>query len=329
MAPAAAFLTWLACFGQTGTHLLKIRAGVNARHHDQVCQILALPAVYGVMSMSALTRLYQLHVQHFVDDADANAMSHKQQEDLALSRSETCFLVADLFEAWALYHFGKLTLEVIEASIKRQGYETDLERRAEAKGMMTSHSAVEALVWAGIMIFLLVCFCEAGWSLYLLTFASDVQSNEDYDSSMSWWTAAGFVASTAAIWNVAVVEHVFHENLSGYSPLLKFITVKILVSFAYFQECVWYGLVELEATLPAATRGLVRKVPFFGDLLNLTDAQFKLFYSSLLVLECLLVATMHWVAWSAKEDWYDLTGKLDETTPLKIDTKAGSGAVKS
>ena len=47
-----------------------------------------------------------------------------------------------------LYHFGKMTLDVVEASIQRQQRSEELEQQAEAKGMLTSHSAVWAMVWA-------------------------------------------------------------------------------------------------------------------------------------------------------------------------------------
>ncbi len=33
-----------------------------------------------------------------------------------MARYETVFMVADLYEAWALYQFGLLTLEVLQAS---------------------------------------------------------------------------------------------------------------------------------------------------------------------------------------------------------------------
>lgn len=91
---------------------------------------------------------------------------------------------------------------------------------------------------ASVMMFLLVSFAETGWSnlgikgsgrhgrpfflhskfrflcfllkffhlrLYLLNFAS-VSSTDDFDSSLTVFTGAGFVASGVALWNIAVVE---------------------------------------------------------------------------------------------------------------------------
>eukprot|EP00913_Durusdinium_trenchii_P031598 g29589.t1 len=209
--PGICFVTLLMCFLQSGHHLLLVRAGKAAKHHDQVLQVIALPAVYGGMAYSSMTRLYQ-----------------------------------------TLYHFGKMMLDVVEASIHRQRQSDELDEQAEAKGMLTSHSAVWAMVWASVMMFLLVSFSETGWSLYLLNFAS-VNSMEDFDNSLSVFTGAGFIASGSALWNIAVVERTFHKNLEGYNPLLKFITVKIIVSFAYFQKGCFYILqaLTLQNTLPA------------------------------------------------------------------------------
>jgi len=312
--PGIVALACVMCFCQTGSHLLKIRTGVAAIHHDQVVQIIALPAVYSVMAFSALTRLYQFHTNTFVDDSLASAMNSHEQKNLVLSRSETCFLVADLFESWALYQFGKMTLSVLGTSISIESALPDAEKSATARGMMLSHGAVESLTWAGIIMFLLVCFFETGWSLYLLNFAS--VGVDQYKSSMTMFTAAGFVASSVAIWNVAVVEHTFYERLGTFRPILKFVTVKILVSFAYLQKGVFYALMALRATLPDVARNLVQKVPLFGDILDMDDNHFELFYSTLIIYECLIVSILHFFAWSAAEPWYDEVHQNDERTSL-------------
>jgi len=322
--PIAAVLSLAMSFMQSGSHLLKVRQGEAAQHHDQVIQILALPAVYGVMSMSALTRLYQLHTKTYLDDSAVAALTETQQEALAISKSETCFLVADMFESWALYQFGKMTLQVVESSIKRQTGLADLEKSKKAEGMMKSHSAVDSLTWAGIIMFLLNCFAEACWSLYLLTFSPEsVKTTEDYYASLSVFTGAGFVASTAAIWNVAVVEYVFHDDLHGYSPFSKFLSVKILVSFAYCQECFFGVLIVFEKTLPSVAQDIVRKVPFLGDILHMNEAEFQLFYAALLLYECLFVVILHWMAWDSGEEWYQESATMiDECTPLTASKEA-------
>lgn len=318
------FITLLMCFVQSGQHLLLVRSGVAAKHHDQVLQVIALPAVYGGMAYSSMMRLYQFHVQSYVDTPSILQLPPSQQESIAISRSETCFFVGDMFESWTLYHFGKMTLDVVEASIQRQRQSSELDQQAEARGMLTSHAAVWAMVWASVMMFLLVSFAETGWSLYLLNFAA-VNSTEEFDNSLTVFTGAGFVASGVALWNIAVVERTFHKNLEGYSPLLKFITVKILVSFAYFQKGCFYILQALQHTLPKEGQKLAKSVPFFGQIMEMDDAHFELFYSTLMVSECFLVSGLHLIAWQASEDWYEKALIIDETSrlmPEKSEDKA-------
>lgn len=313
--PGICFVTLLMCFLQSGHHLLLVRAGKAAKHHDQVLQVIALPAVYGGMAYSSMTRLYQFHVNSYVDSPSLLQLPPTKLESVAISRSETCFFVGDMFESWTLYHFGKMMLDVVEASIHRQRQSDELDEQAEAKGMLTSHSAVWAMVWASVMMFLLVSFSETGWSLYLLNFAS-VNSMEDFDNSLSVFTGAGFIASGSALWNIAVVERTFHKNLEGYNPLLKFITVKIIVSFAYFQKGCFYILQALQSTLPSEGQKLAKSVPFFGQIMGMDDAHFELFYSTLMVLECLVVCMLHLIAWQASEDWYEKAMIVDEASPL-------------
>merc|ERR1712151_791137 len=85
--------------------------GVSMLKHDRAVQIIALPAVYGTMAMSSLTQLYMLFTSTY-DENLAVTTSMEERERIYLSKCETCFWVGDLYEAWALYQFGKLTLEL-------------------------------------------------------------------------------------------------------------------------------------------------------------------------------------------------------------------------
>lgn len=289
-APWATVATLFSGAYQSLGHIAFIRRDRAALKHDRAVMIIALPAVYSVMAMGALARVFQYFVNHS-DGARGNL-------EFTLRAAETCFWVGDLYEAWALYQFGKLTLELIGDSIARQQKSDSEEDKKNAGALMVSHTAVENLAWLGILLFLIVCFLQSGWSLYLLTFA---QNRSD---SMNQFTAAGMVASAAAIWNVHVVESTFHEYLGSYNPLLKFITVKILVSFAFFQRGFFNCLEIFNETLPGMVRSITRSVPVLGDILEMPDVEFEMFYASLLSMECLVVGLMHLWAWNASEEWY-------------------------
>jgi len=303
---------------QTAQHVEKIFKNEATERHDRAVQIIALPAVYGTMCLSAMARCYQTISSGELDYGEivtgsnvtnvtaANVFAQKISdiESTVVARSDICFFVGDLFEAWALYQFGQLTLDLIRSSIGRGTSDTDPREREKAQALLHAHSAVESLAWLGVTLFLVVCILQAGWSIYLLTF-TDISSDwTSYDSQMNCFTAAGAVASCAAIWNIHIVERDFHKYLDSYAPLLKFITVKIIVSFAFFQKGIVYVLEAIDDTMPTAIQSLSSKIPIVGDILNFSDSEFLLFYSALLLYECVLITLLHWWAWSAEEEWY-------------------------
>jgi len=279
---------------QTWTHLARIRQNRATVEHDRAVQVIALPAVYGVMVLSSMVGMTQL--------LQSGEASNEKARLLALSKSEACFRVGDLYEAWVLFQFGKLTLELIMSSIKKQECSPEEETRAAAKGLLVAHQAVESLMWLGTWMFVVVCVLQSGWSFYVLNFTE--QDPESFESTNSKFTAAGMVASAAAIWNVHTVESTYYSYLEGYSPHIKFISVKILVSFAFFQRGLFYSLDAFHKTLPRLMSNLLVNMPCIGDVLLFSEVEFELFYSSLLLYEILFVAVLHLWAWGADEPWY-------------------------
>lgn len=290
--PLVSIFTYMACAFQTFQHVEMIREESAIKRHDRAVQIIMLPAVYGAMAMTSLTRMYKLVI---MPEATQNEV------EIQLMKSETCFWVGDLYESWVLYQFGKLTLELIESSIARQGFSDREEERAAARALMVAHSAVESLAWVGILSFLVVCVMQAGWSLFILCFTSKENQVESFNASMPQFTAAGFLASGAAIYNVFVVETTFHNFLEGYMPFLKFLTVKILVTFAFFQR----GFFKACAVLQNNAFPEIADIPILGEIVNFPPVKFEIFYASLLIIECFFVAVMHWWAWNVSEEWYD------------------------
>lgn len=288
------------------------------------------------MGLSSITRMYT----YLGSEPSPYAAQNEDVLHRSLSRSETCFWVGDLYEAWALYQFGKLTLEVIQSNIVHQArfgdpkavtYEDIQNSKAAARGLHGTHSAVESLVWLGILSFLLVCVAEAGWSLWLLTFETSMTAKA-FDENMSQFTIAGFLASGAAIYNVFVVEESYHLYLESYYPRLKFITVKILVTFAFVQKGIFRGLVSMGAWMPQNVKTWVDKIPLLGQIINLPSAQFELFYASLIITECFVVCVAHYWAWNADEEWYDTREAMqdeesNDLMPLEADKKT-YGAVR-
>lgn len=294
-------LTWW----QSREHIHKIWRRESELQHDRALQIIALPAVYALMAMSSLSQLYKLAATE-VPGVDAGEL-HRQRE-ISYSRYETVFMVADLYEAWALYQFGLLTLEVLQATLAvrwSSGLGRTRDREDEVR---LSYLAVSQLMWVGTAMFVVVCVIQAGWSLWQWNFGSASEDWEGYSRDLRQFRLAGLLASGAAIYNVHVVESAYAEIMGVYSPFVKFISVKMLVFFSFWQ------------------RGALMIAQDIG-ILQLSDLQTKLLDSTLLVFECLLSALLHRWAWNAEEPWYTtlaapVAGKAgakdadDETQPL-------------
>mmetsp|Transcript_13030 Transcript_13030/g.30443 ORF Transcript_13030/g.30443 Transcript_13030/m.30443 type:complete len:503 (-) Transcript_13030:113-1621(-) len=305
-APIFFMMTFALCIMQSRHHLKEIMQGRAIVQHERALNIIALPAVYSVMCFSALARLYTL----VTDEVEA-AQEGTLQEDfdimtsLAFARYETCLHIGDLYEAWALYQFGKLTCDLLEADfLKDAGSDTHSPSAAEAV------SAVSSVMWVGSWLFIAVCFAQAGWTLFMWLFhpPGEDKDADSYQEVLKQFFFAGMVASAAAIYNVHVVERTFGQYIPGYAPLMKFLSVKILVFFAFWQGAVLWALNK-------------------AGILQFTDVQGRVFQVTLLIAECLLGAIVHWFAWDHREVWYDSDTKKDADAGSASETEAAAGVV--
>mmetsp|Transcript_68649 Transcript_68649/g.147051 ORF Transcript_68649/g.147051 Transcript_68649/m.147051 type:complete len:465 (-) Transcript_68649:39-1433(-) len=370
-APALVAVSLALGWVQSEGHVFEIHKDVGATRHDRAVQIIALPAVFGVMAVASMVPVYELvtgytdpnmlinplgldarpgvagmtgsmgvvHYSNASSFVASNPLAYTAQfeelKQLAFWRYETCFYVADLFEAWALYQFGILALELIGDSIAKKQKtfsslaEGEVQVTAAMEDLVASHVAMTNLTWLGTSIFVLVCVVQTACSLYPYL-AGTVEGQAHI---MQHFQVAGFVASGAAIYNLLIVERAFHRHLEPASPLLKFLSVKILVSLSFFQRGLILVLQGCERLLPEVMRDIVKRVPLVGDIVNLTEVQMHLFYPSLILVECLLASVMHVWAWRSDEAWYADGYAGSETTPLlshsesKLDVKAEAKGV--
>jgi len=302
--------TFAMCAAQTRQHVAHIKEGYAAEQHERVVMVVALPAVCGIMALNALAHTC-LAVNLQTDDERAK---------IARAHSETCFRVGDLYEAWVLYQFGKLTVELVKTSLaKLAASATSEEQRGTAQGLLTTQAAVESQMWLGTWMFVVVCVLQSGWACWMVTFAT-VESRASLAYTDAQFAAAGVVASVAAIYNVHMVERTFHAYLAGYAPFLKFISVKILVSIAFFQHGFFMFLKAFQQTLPSTLGTVLPHVPLVRNIISLPDIQFEAFYAALILYEVFVIAALHSWAWNSKEEWYgeygDYIFEATETSSL-------------
>lgn len=294
------------CFLQTKQHIREIEEDVAVMQHDRALNIIALPAVYAVMTLSALVCVYKLVAQDAQVESDVT--DWEQTKLSAFARYETCFYVADLYEAWALYQFGLLVVEILEESIAAADRSPETPNQP-VRGLSATLTigAISGVMWVGTFLFVAVTSIQAAVSLYCWVVIDPSTKWHQFESLMQQFRYAGMVASAAAIYNVHIVEHTFAEFLGDFYPFTKFLSVKLLVFFAFWQKPV---LLLLQ----------------WVRILHVSDVQLKLLQSVLLVFECAAGAGLHWWAWSSQEAWYT-EKKLDgERQPLVSAARGSAGA---
>eukprot|EP00411_Alexandrium_monilatum_P046263 CAMPEP_0175464206 /NCGR_PEP_ID=MMETSP0095-20121207/69631_1 /TAXON_ID=311494 /ORGANISM="Alexandrium monilatum, Strain CCMP3105" /LENGTH=341 /DNA_ID=CAMNT_0016765433 /DNA_START=154 /DNA_END=1176 /DNA_ORIENTATION=+ len=235
----AMFLILASSWRLTRQHLEEIRAGRAAKKHERAVHIIALPSVYGLMAVSSFVKLFNM-----------GKTIRKDQMGIAYARYETCIFVGDLYEAWSLYQFGKLTLELLDETIEmRQSVVNGPPQSSRGSGstagqarwqessrdVVLSFTAVSSLAWLGPWLLVVVCVLQAGYNLWLWCFSDPASNWHAVAANFHKFSFAGMVASGAAIYNIHTIEQVFGHLMVDYSPLLKFLSVKVLVFFAFWQ----------------------------------------------------------------------------------------------
>jgi len=283
---------------QVFQHLTHIKDNEAIIQHDRAVQVIILPLVYATMCMSCLTKCYSFLV------TDNNILVNSLA-GWAVAKAETCLWIADLYEAWALYQFGLLTIEQLKFYFGKQAKSQDPEVKASGTALLKAHPAISRLSQLGIISFVLVSVADCAVAVYVIVVGSNMPNFVSiFNSSQSAFNLAGFLASCIAIYNVYVVETEFHHDLEEFCPFLKFLTVKILVTFAYGQQYFFVALQAMYNMFPS-WQTAISEIPVLGALAKFNQAEFYAFYSALLIIECLLIALMHLVAWNSEESWYD------------------------
>merc|ERR1712203_650925 len=85
-----------------------------AQLHDKALLIIALPMFYGLMAFQAVSHICCVVINHREDN---NINSWSQRKNQFMAMYDSCFMVADIYEAFALLKFGELTMKVLKKQI--------------------------------------------------------------------------------------------------------------------------------------------------------------------------------------------------------------------
>lgn len=327
--PVWMFLTWFVCVWHTYDHVRTMRKHnkdlSQSNTHDCTITILGLPMVYGLMSFKSLMRMLQICINHVPnphagDPGAADAVMFRstlERKNFLLEMYDTNFQVGDIYETIALVTFGNLVMDFLnkKLEIMRKAIDERFEART-ARGEQTGESksseiddvikhlegSMKNLTTFGVKLFAYTCAIQGGYNVivtgfgfYVPDFHPEIFSRSVHDPGLLQTDAMkthvhdfcfgmSMVSSCAAITNVMMIESDFHHLLQEFSPAMKFWGTKILVSLAAVQSCAEY-------------------IPPFATWFR-SEVQWGVFYSSMLTLECLLIAVFHFFGWDAKENWY-------------------------
>lgn len=324
LTPVWVALTFLVCIYHTHGHINKIRSnrdegsGIGGRlcdcpQHNQTLTVLLLPAVYGLLSFKSTCRMWMVMINH-IPGGFGNHNStvigfngYGERKTFLLEMYEANFMVGDIYETIALVTFGNLVMGVLKKKIDKMKeiFAEETQTRKDGKEMQQYIDrlvdAMKTLTVAGVKLFALSCLLQGIYTLIITTMAFDFPSygkhyfSRDADAlgvfqqegiknmAHFFFLGAGFIASFAAIGNIMIIEEDFEELLEEFKPSYKFWGTKILVSLAFLQSIL---------------------ISMFLTPNGWSEIQSNLFYSSMLSLECLLIAIFHLKGWSAEEDWY-------------------------
>jgi len=310
-APFWAIGSFVICLTHTFMHLrqqkVTSRAAGNAsdrlmkynRDRDQAISVCILPAFYCLMALRGL-----LHVgRGIVNDTSGlewiDDMTHRLEFRFELL--ESCFLVGDVYEAYALLLFANVTMNVVQ----QQGMDkleaahaklamalndkTHLSTMNEAREQQEHFIAsLHSTTVLGVMYFAFSCFAAAAYNLTILSFKhmnsplGIAPETEKYLDAAIY--GAGFVTSFAALQNIVVIERAYGETLlHGYKPMQKFWSAKVLVSLVFIQK-------------------IILSCPPFNSW---SEAKQHLLYSAVMCFECFGIALFHIIAWAHNEEWYE------------------------
>ncbi|CAE7245241.1 unnamed protein product [Symbiodinium natans] len=272
--------------------------------HDLAMQVATMPLIYGVFALDCVIQMLLLLTGSVFRDFKGIDVSKDQLRHLTQERYGTNLELADLYEAWALYNFGRLCLMRVRRQIRQ---EIPLLRRSltmpeseHAKLLIFRDPErflfrpLEVTTGIGVKIFVYTCAVKSLFAL-TITFFADAPFHINLSEAVPWalqllphMDGAAFMTSTIAILSLIAIEHGFHEilQLQGFAPVLKFLGVKALVTITCLQTLVM-GLVM--------QRGLLR------------SDEASLCYACLLCFEVLPLALLTAEAWKPRYsgDWYD------------------------
>mmetsp|Transcript_81627 Transcript_81627/g.141891 ORF Transcript_81627/g.141891 Transcript_81627/m.141891 type:complete len:653 (-) Transcript_81627:110-2068(-) len=250
---------------------------------DVSIQVLLLPMVYGFLTAQSvgMTWRYIAGRQTAMEEHMLEAL-HGNNGTVSLDTRfeevyESNFALADFYEAFALYAFCMMVLQVLRPELRKK-INTDVIK------------AIESILNVDVVTFVIVCVATAVWDILvnyakyrlLMTWIADLSI---ITTMQEYFVGANWAASCIAIYNIYTFEHKFHnmKEMKSFKPSLKFWSIKIMVMIAFWATIVMKAL---------------------NEVLGLTSIQSLLLDASCRMYAVTFVSILNVAAWWPWASWY-------------------------
>jgi len=281
-------------------------------------QVVAMPLVYGTLAFDSVVQLVRLITGEMYSEAKfeqavEGTATWTRMAHLAHQRDEMNMEVADLYEAWALWCFGRLLIMRVRRKIRSEmphlaqlTEDADPEDIKDLEVLISPEKflfePLEATTGMGVKVFVFTYVLKSVYVLGITIVAGGpfylniCEEVPGVCALLPHVEGAAFIASSIAIYNLIIFEHNFADILhtEQFEPVLKFLAVKLLVTITFLQSVVMDVVLR--------------------QMLHYSVEQIRLCYTCALCFEVLPLSVLHLCGWRRRDgDWYecDKGGHMD------------------
>jgi len=327
--------TFLICLAHTFVHAWQCRnEGLGShRQRDLTIAFLALPVIYGMMSLRAVMDCWFVITntemeKDFITGASIGVHeTWGELKDFFFQAFETNFVQADLYESLALLVFAQITMTVLRSRVLQQD---DVESINNLHSLLATDGSIirlapspsvcilsertqevveslSATLLLSIKYFCCACGAQALYFIFITTFEYFGHPVEALSTAQS--KATFISASTASKIRTFFLGMGF---ISSSAAIHSMVILERSIGHRYlhgYNAGMKFMSAKVLVSL-AFLQWLVNDLLSFFSLLS--ETRQKLLYASTMCFECFLISIFHLTAWSARERWFRDSELLSE-----------------
>eukprot|EP01062_Namystynia_karyoxenos_P070207 TRINITY_DN6559_c0_g1_i1.p2 TRINITY_DN6559_c0_g1~~TRINITY_DN6559_c0_g1_i1.p2 ORF type:complete len:474 (+),score=176.28 TRINITY_DN6559_c0_g1_i1:95-1516(+) len=341
-----ALLRWSSLLCPVATLVTAVSVGNHMWRHMKVCdfdpskgrdwalQVILLPMVYNVMAFKSVIRMWKCFMGDFTATGHIHIFEHQLTGDfesnveIEYELYEANYRLADMYEAWALLCFGRLTMAYLSnhhgGRILDDNMKPTEERLEPLRGSVLFNT-LSQITLLGVWSFV-ICAIMKGILDFTAPVISMLSQQTGFDGHLhindlgnssqtaapkapassggesyldSFFDGAGFFTSSIAIYNLLRIEmsaqlrpyleEAVEPEIRGEPP------AKFQPKWKFWGTKILVSIAYFQSIVLSLANSILG---------ILTEPQVKLFYSSLICFELCGIAVLHQGAWVPEDTWY-------------------------